>query len=85
MTERKNEMAVFYGLKIIEDPNMTEEGEPYEVARSWRERLFTRPWEPFRSTKMVVPQVPMSSFIQKGTTLIGHPELVRALMNELPK
>ena len=35
-----------FGVKIIESLLMVEDGAPYEVKRSWRERLFSRPWRP---------------------------------------
>ena len=42
------------GLRIIENPLMVEDGEPYEIRRTWRERLFSWPWRPLRATRMVV-------------------------------
>ena len=51
-------MILPFDVKIIADANLTEDGEPCEVSRTWKERLFTLPWKPLQKTKTVIPQVP---------------------------
>ncbi len=63
------------GFKIMENPLMTEAGEPYEVKRSWKERLFTRPWRPFKKTRTVVPQIPSRQIIMMDRIIYMHPIL----------
>ena len=41
------------------------------VKRTWKERLFSRPWNPFRSTKVVHKP----AAFQCGDTIIIHPAL----------
>jgi hypothetical protein len=74
----------FSGIKIIEDPNLTEPGEPYEVRRTWKERLLSLPWQPFRRMKTIVPQVPMKQVLLfKGNTFIAHPVVAAELRRKL--
>ncbi len=68
-------------MKIIEDFNMLEDGEPYETLRTWKERLFSLPWNPFKSTKTVVPKVPSKQCLVFRDTVITHPEMARILRN----
>lgn len=72
------------GIRIIESAYLTEPGEPYEVRRTLRERLFSRPWHPFQRTRMVTPQVPMKGGYQLADgTLIMHPETLQRLKRSL--
>lgn len=47
---QKRMMPDFGAVDII---FRSEEPEWREYRRSWKERLFTRPWKPFKKTKMV--------------------------------
>ena len=68
------------GMRIITSEWLTEAGEPYEVRRTWRERLFSRPWHPLRVTRTVVPQVPMKGAVQLNAhTLVIHPAMLSSL------
>lgn len=74
----------FDGLHIITSPYLEQDGEPYTVRRTWRERLFTRPWRPLISTRVVVPRIPYRGAVQiSKTTLVMHPETFRALKDGL--
>ena len=75
---------IWGGVKIIQSEAMVEPGEPIEVPRTWRERLFTLPWRPFKKTKTVIPMVPQKRAIKlPGGELIMHPTMVRALMEAI--
>lgn len=68
------------GMKIIEDINMTEEGEPYQIRRSWKERLFSRPWRPRQRMKTIVPRVPSEKcYLLGNNTIMMHPETAQKL------
>jgi len=67
------------GFKVIEDINMTKEGEPYDVKRTLRERFFTRPFRPFVKTYSVTPMIPRTDILRMGNTLIMHPAQVDKL------
>jgi hypothetical protein len=70
----------FYGLRIIESVHLVQDGEPYEVRRSWRDRLFTRPWRPLVRTRTVVPKVPYRGALGINShTVAMHPETARRL------
>ena len=71
------------GFQVVEDLSMTEPGEPYEVRRSWKERLFSRPWRPMRATRTLVPQVPSRKVILFGQKIIAHPSVVKEIKRQL--
>jgi len=54
-----------------------------EAMRSWRERLFSRPWQPFRRTKIETIQVPNPDLFIAGTRIVGHPATIQRLMDSL--
>lgn len=62
------------GYRVIVDANLTD---AKTVQRSWRERLFTRPWRPFRRAKTI--QVPSSNVVLTGRTMILHPATLAQL------
>lgn len=60
--------------RIIESLLMVDDGEPYAVSRSWKERLLTRPWQPLKSTSMVTPKIPKKYALQfRNGDLVMHP------------
>ena len=68
------------GLRVIASPYLTEPGEPYQVRRSWKERLFSRPWTPLIRTRVVVPKVPMKGGYQLGDgSIVMHPQMIQQL------
>ena len=70
----------FNGMRVIESPYLEQDGEPYEVRRSWRERLFTLPWRPFFVTRTIVPKVPYRGAVRlNATTVVMHPATLREL------
>jgi len=69
-------------LRVIESPYLTQSGTPYEQRRTWRERLFTRPWHPLRKTRIVVPQVPYQGVVKiDDRMIVVHPAIVRQLLD----
>ena len=68
------------GRRVLESAYLTESGEPCEVRRQWRERLFSWPWRPFKATRTVIPQVPMKGgYLLADGTIVMHPETLRQL------
>jgi len=62
--------------KIIYDDRLVEEGESYDVKRTWKERLFTLPWRPLKATKTITPMVPMTeALVMPDGTMVMHPKL----------
>ena len=71
---------MFQGFRIIESRYLIEPGEPVEVRRTWRERLFTRPWHPWKATRIEIPQIPSRSYYITGEgSIIIHPERLKQL------
>jgi hypothetical protein len=78
---RLNELR---GLKIIESVYLTEPGDPIEVRRSWKERLFSRPWHPLKKTRTFIPQVPMRGAYRLGNdSVVMHPAMAAKLRHAL--
>jgi hypothetical protein len=71
----------FNGFDVICDFNLTEAGEPIQIKRLWRERLFTLPWQPFRATKWVTTQIPMKKILKIHNKLYMHPTVFETLKN----
>ena len=72
-------------FNILENPLLLIDGEPYEVQRTWKERLFTTPWRPFKRTKTIIPKVPdkFVYFIEGGKVCIAHPASARIIREKL--
>ena len=55
------------GMRVMVDDALTE----YEwVKRPWRERLLTKPWRPWRSSKRVHKDVPPKYLIDESRGII---------------
>lgn len=73
-----------HGLKIITDLNLTIQDGTIIVNRSWKERLFTRPWKPWVATKEIFNIIPDPNmyFIEKEGIVFAHPVTARRLYDE---
>lgn len=67
------------GIRIIEDASLTIVGDPIEVERSWKERLFSLPWRPWKKVKIIIPQVPDPHIYQFEGTMVMHPTIVKQI------
>ena len=76
MCKIKNLPTQHSNLRVIEDSNMVEDGEPFEVNRTWRERILSFPWRPFKSTKTFTPKVPMRKAYMFDGNVVMHPAMV---------
>lgn len=76
----------FNGVEIRTNMWLTEDGEPRQVRRSWRSRLFSRPWRPWRATFTEIPQVPSKRLIQlTATRWMCHPAMLEELKRQLDR
>lgn len=66
----------FAGLRVIESSYAEVPGKPVMVLRTWRERLFTRPWRPLKKHRMVTPMVPAIFELRDKGIIITHPSFV---------
>lgn len=71
----------FNGYKVIGNELMVVDGNPIYTVRTWKERLFTRPWHPFRRLNKTIPKVPSTQVIMTEDSMIMHPTLVEYLRN----
>jgi hypothetical protein len=77
-------MNSFFNTRIIESSDLLERGDPVQVKRTWRERLFTLPWQPLKATRTEVPLVPSSKTyrLSDGTWLM-HPNIANKIADDL--
>ena len=76
----------FSGVKIVTSLLMVEDGEPYEVKRTLRERIFSLPWRPLQSKRRIVPKVPIRDAMRlHDGTLVMHPDIAKELMRVIEK
>ena len=79
-------VASLYGLsgyQIIEESHCTK-GEEYIVSRSWRERLFSWPWRPWATTKVVTVRVPDEKvYVLNDSVIVCHPTIAAELRARL--
>jgi hypothetical protein len=68
----------FAGLKIIESLSCTIEE---TVIRTWKERLFSWPWKPFKKFKTITK--PNEGYFSCGDTIVCHPQFARKLREAL--
>ena len=71
------------GMQVRTNPLLTVAGPPVKVRRAWRERLFSRPWKPWRATRTVIPQIPDPHAMLVGNLLIMHPDTWARMRREL--
>lgn len=71
---------MFNGFRVLLSEWLVEEGQPFPEPRTWRERLFSLPWRPFKRTRWITPMVP-SRTVRKvdRDTLLMHPAIWREL------
>jgi hypothetical protein len=71
------------GLHVMESVHLTQT-EEREVKRSWRERLLSWPWCPWRSHKTISVEVPDPNFYMiGGHTVVCHPAMRLKIEHEL--
>ena len=64
-----------YGLSADIMPNeYMFESEHFSVKRTWLQRLFTFPWNPFKKYETQIRQIPAKTFLKlRDGTFVGHP------------
>lgn len=67
-------------MRIIENPMLEQDGVPYTVRRTWRQRLFSWPWRPWKPTYTITPRVPYQGVLRiDDTTLVMHPQTLQQM------
>jgi hypothetical protein len=66
--------------ELIESRFMTDWYELIKIKRTWKERLFTKPWMPLIDYEFEKgPQVPAMHVIIIGNKIIGHPVAIKGI------
>ena len=79
-----------FGIRIIENVNLVDLKIEF-VNRTWKERLFTIPWTPWKKTKVVQHKIPKQEFYLidskefGGKVVICYPVMVDELKKSLNK
>jgi len=71
------------GYNYVENWNMVVDGKPYRVNLTWKERVFSWPWRPFKKTKFVTPKVPDPNVIIIGNQIYAHPAVIESIHQAL--
>ncbi len=72
----------FAGIRIITDVNLVVQLGTREVERTWKERLLTRPWRPWQTTKKIANMVPDANFYMLAkpkNTVVMHPAMLNTI------
>jgi len=64
------------------DEDLVVAGATDHVKRSLKERLFSRPWQPFKKNKTVTNMVPSHKIYWEGESLIMHPDKLLHLIGQ---
>ena len=74
--------GLYGGYNIIEDIHMVDVNDPqyHEQRRTWKERLFTLPWRPFKKTKTITTYPPLKSYYLMGRMILCHPIMKQSLI-----
>ncbi len=67
-----------FGMKVITDDSC------HSVIRTWKERLFTRPWKPFQKGRMV-PNLKLGECLRFGDSIVMNSQTKQQLLAELPE
>ena len=79
------ELKNFGELRIVENAILTEAGPNYLVNCTWRERLLSWPWRPWRKQRMATTRIPSKDVwvFESMGVMIMHPVVARALRDHL--
>lgn len=77
-------IGVIGGVDIVIDPNCFKEVQT-EVKRTWKERLFSLPWNPFKKQKTVVHYKPVAYADMHKRVIYCHPDIADEIMKQLER
>jgi hypothetical protein len=62
------------GLAVITSWTITKKSDPIKTKRTWKERLFTKPWMPLVKSKWIVTDIPdLNTYYRMPGKIIMHP------------
>lgn len=74
----------YMGLTFITNPHLTIASGTKLVDRTWKERLLTTPWRPWKSKKEVTNYLPdPNAYFINSRIVAIHPTTLNVLKNEL--
>lgn len=77
---------MFHGYRVVANPILTKT-ETRQVKRTWKERLFTLPWTPFKAMRTESYQVPDRDVLvdKINRVIYAHPDVVKEMNKALDK
>jgi hypothetical protein len=75
-------MAIFESLNCVE---LTGKQLSREEKRTWKERMFTLPWHPWKATKTVYYPEAIPAMYRIGNKIVGHPAKIAELKAEIDR
>lgn len=75
----------FNGITILPNANMTEHGEPINIRRTWKQRLFSWPWKPWCNIMTVTPYTPSKKvyMLKSQGIAFAHPAVIDELRRQI--
>lgn len=74
---------LFFGCEVHQDFCLVVHDGWETVARSWKERLFSRPWRPWQKTRKIPKYKPDPNLYTFNGKLIGHPDTIEKMVEKL--
>jgi hypothetical protein len=78
--------VMFHGYRVIENLMLTKT-QTREVKRTWKERLFTLPWQPMKVTRTESRQVPDREVVvdKMNKIIYAHPVVANEIRRAVEK
>ena len=71
----------FLMYKVIEDKSLEEFDYEFTLKKSWKDRLFSWPWQPFKKEIVVTSTKPSKLVYKRDDCLVMHPVVAKKLRN----
>ena len=75
---------IFNGVRFIHNRNLVD-AKTEEVPRTWKERLLSLPWRPWKKTKYVTTYVASRNVVFANGAYHAHPDLIDQMIKQLEK
>lgn len=74
--------SMYMGLRLVSNASMVIPRTTI-TRRTWRERLFSRPWTPLKAITVTVTHEPYPEVFRIKDYLVGHPDTLAKLIEGL--
>ena len=71
------------GIRVVVNTELLEDGQAVVVRRTWKERICSKPWQPWISVKITRIKVPSKKALVANGCIVVHPEMLQRLREHL--